>query len=493
MVDSLAVPSAGAAALRRTPLSLGFKALYGSGTIADSLSQTALATFLFFYLTAVCGLSNSLTGISLFIGLTVDAVMDPLVGSLSDNSWSRWGRRHPFMLAGAFPLAAAVGLLFSIPAGLSGAGLFAYVTAVSIGLRVSHSVYNLPYTALGAEMSDDYAERTNIVAARFLFNVVGALSCISLGLLVFLKGPQGLMHRAAYAPFGWACAAIILASALTATFSTLKVLPRLHTVAPAHGGMAVRFFRDMGELARNPSFLFLFVSLLLLFTGAGAGAALGLHAAKFFWRMPTEVIQGVTLAGPVGMLLGVPVSVALANRLEKRNVVIACLVVLAFQTAVLPILRLAGLLPSGPGLWGLMMGLSLAAGAVVGCSGIGFQSMMADAADEHESLFGTRREGLYYAGLNFSAKAASGLGALVAGVGLDMIAFPTNLAAKGGADLHIAADVTRNLGLIVGPGVGVIYAVSAVVFLGYRLDRPAYARVQAVLQGRRDAAAAFAE
>ena len=417
--------------------------------------------------------------------------MDPLVGSLSDNSWSKWGRRHPFMLAGAFPLAAALGLLFSIPTGLAGWGLFAYVTVVSIGLRVSHSVYNLPYTALGAEMSDDYAERTNIVAARFLFNVVGTFTCIALGLLVFLRGPQGLMHRAAYAPFGWTCAAIVLASALVAAFGTLGALPRLHKVAPAHGGMAVRFFRDVGELVRNPSFLFLFASLLLLFTGAGAGATLALHAAKFFWRLPPEVIQGVALAAPVGMLLGVPISVVIANRFEKRLVVVACLVVLAVQTAAMPLLKTAGLLPSGPALWSLLIGLSLAAGAVVGCSGIGFQSMMADAADEHEALFGTRREGLYYAGLNFSAKAASGLGALVAGLGLDLIAFPTNLAAKGGGDVVIAGAVSSRLGLIVGPGVGMIYAIAGVVFLGYRLDRAAYARVQTTLQSRREADAAL--
>ena len=69
--------------------------------------------------------------------------------------------------------------------------------------------------------------------------------------------------------------------------------------------------------------------------------------------------------------------------------------------------------------------------------------MMADAADEHEFLFGTRREGLYYAGLNFSAKAASGLGALVAGLALDLIAFPTNLAAHGGANALIQAANLR--------------------------------------------------
>ena len=134
----------------------------------------------------------------------------------------------------------------------------------------------------------------------------------------------------------------------------------------------------------------------------------------------------------------------------------------------------------------ILIVLALLLGAVTGCAGIGFQSMMADAADEHEALFGTRREGLYYAGLNFSAKAASGLGALIAGVGLDLIGFPTNLAARGG--VQIAAPVVRHLGLILGPGVAAIYAISTLVFIFYRLDRPAYAKIQQVLEQRRLAA-----
>ena len=489
MADSIAIPSASAAHLRSTPLGRGFMAVYGSGAVLDGVVQAALATFLFFYLTAVCGLSNSLTGVSLFVALAVDAIADPLVGSVSDNSWSRWGRRHPFMLAGAVPVAVALGALFSIPRGLTGGWLFAYATVASIGLRVSYSVFILPYTALGAELSDDYAERTNIVAVRLLFFVIGTVGCLCLGLLGFLSGPQGLMHRAAYIPFGWACAAVALASALIATFGTLRALPRLHRVAPAKGALAVRFIRDLGELVRNRSFVILFVTVLIVFVGNGVGATLTLHAVKFFWRLPPQVIQAVALAAPVGILIGVPASVFVSNRFEKRKVVVVSLVILTAYYAVLPTLQILGLLPKGPTLWAILFGLALVAGAVTGCAAIGFNSMMADAADEHESLFGTRREGLYFAGLNFAAKAASGLGALIAGVGLDVIGFPTNLAARSGAGLQLDPQVIRNLGLVVGPGLAVIYSVAIVVFLAYRIDRAAYANIQRVLDERRKASA----
>ncbi len=489
MADSLAIPSEGAAELRRKPPGMGLLALYGSGAIVDAVVQVALATFLFYYLTAVCGLSNSLAGLSLFVALVFDAVIDPMVGSISDNSVSRWGRRHPFMLVSAFPMAVALGLLFSIPTAFSAWALFAYVTVVSIALRMSHSFYVLPYTALGAELTDDYAARTNVVASRFLFQFVGTSAGLSVGLMGFLRGPQGLMHRSAYAPFGWVCGGLIIASALTAIFGTRSAISRLHRVAPAEGAFATRLVRDVREIFRNRSFVFLFLTLVVLFTGAGTVATLNLHALTFFWKAPANVILAVQLASPLGLLIGVPVSVFIANRLEKRIVVFACILVLVAYHASVPMLQVAGWLPApGPVLWAILIGVSLFLGAVVGCAGIGFQSMMADAADEHESLFGTRREGLYYAGLNFSAKAATGLGALIAGLGLDLIGFPTNLAARGGANLHIATPILHHLGLIIGPLIAVIYAISAAVFLGYRLDRPRYAKIQAILEERRKAA-----
>jgi GPH family glycoside/pentoside/hexuronide:cation symporter len=486
MTESAAQPSA--SELRRTPLGLRMTGVYGAGTIADSVTQAALGTFLFFYLTAVCGLSNSLAGLSLFVALAFDSLIDPLVGSLSDNSWTRIGRRHPFMFAGAAPLAIGLGLLFSIPAAFSGPALFIYVTAVSIALRVGHSLYFLPYVGLGAELSDDYAERTNIVASRFLFSVVGTATALTLGLLVFMGGPQGLLRRAAYAPFGWSCGAIALTAVLIAAFGTLPILPRLHRVAPPSGAFAVRFARDMAEIFRNRSFVALFVSLLFFFVGAGAAVTVGLHTSKYFWKLPISVIQAVALTAPVGALVGVPISVFIANRIEKRLVVIACFTFLIALQAAAPVARIAGLLPpNGPTLYALLIGLGVVTGAVVACSGIGFQSMMADAADEHEFHFGTRREGLYYAGLNFSAKAATGLGALLAGVALDAIGFPTNLAAHPGAVAGIGPAIIDRLGLVYGPGVAVIYLGGAAAFLFYRLDRRAYAAIQAALGARRTA------
>ena len=79
-------------------------AAYGAGQMVDAFVSSAINLFLFFYLTAVCGLSGSLAGSAVFAALVVDAFVDPLAGSLSDNAHFKAGRRHPFMAASLPPL-----------------------------------------------------------------------------------------------------------------------------------------------------------------------------------------------------------------------------------------------------------------------------------------------------------------------------------------------------------------------------------------------------
>src|SRR5260221_7898648 len=103
------------AAVTLPPLPGRLKAVYSQGDLLDSVAVTAASTFLLFYLTAVCGLAGTLAGLALAVAQVVDAASDPLVGFFTDNTRSRLGRRHPFMLVATWPLTVSLGLLFSIP------------------------------------------------------------------------------------------------------------------------------------------------------------------------------------------------------------------------------------------------------------------------------------------------------------------------------------------------------------------------------------------
>ena len=472
-------------------LSLSARASYGVGAAVDGFTLTSLSTFQLFYLTAVCGLSNTLAGASISLTLCVDALADPLFGSLSDNGRGRLGRRHPFMFGAILPLALAFGLLFSVPTGLKGWSLFVYVTLASIALRVAHSAFNLPYVALGMELSADYAERTKVAASRFLFNVLASLGCLVLGQGVFLHGPNGLLDRAGYSSFGWACGAVAATAGLFCAFATLGLRRLSPTGASATTQGLVGQASGAIEIFRNPSFVSLFLSTLLVSTGIGVALALSLHVNRFFWELPSQVVLYVLLASPIGILAGSVATVLATRILEKRFVAIAGLMIIALSQFTLPVLKVVHLLPtSGWGLYAILIGNAfVATGAAVGCVGITTQSILADAVDQHEYLFGTRREGLYFAGLNFAGKAAVGLGALIAGAALDVIGLPPDIASSVASGVRLPPETVRILGLVQGPGVAIMTVIATGIFLHLRLDRAAHGRIQAELaQGRRAAA-----
>ena len=147
-VAGVAPPTAANHAARSSKLGLGALTIYGSGALVENITTWVVGSLLLFYLTIICGLSGSEAGAALGITLVVDSVIDPIVGSLSDNSRSRHGRRHPLMLASIIPIVLAFGLLFSVPRGLSGMPLFAYALATLLSLRVAISFFYVPYMAL---------------------------------------------------------------------------------------------------------------------------------------------------------------------------------------------------------------------------------------------------------------------------------------------------------------------------------------------------------
>ena len=131
---------------------------------------------------------------------------------------------------------------------------------------------------------------------------------------------------------------------------------------------------------------------------------------------------------------------------------------------------------------------SFLAGVGLSITGIALGSMMADAADEHEFLFGARREGLYFAGLSFAGKAATGLGALLAGVALDSIKFP-RMAAVAGGGAHLDPTILNNVAWAAGPTAAVVSLVATCILFRYRIDAKRHASIAEALRARKFAEA----
>ena len=465
-------------------LSLSTKVVYGTGQFVDSISATAMNTFLLFYLNEVCGLSGVLAGLALGLALIADAFVDPLMGSISDNATSRFGRRHPYMIVSLGLIFVGLGLLFSLPRGLHDAPLFLYATTIALLLRIGLSGYIVPYTALGAELTDDYADRSSVVGWRTFFSVFATVIPLILGYFVFLAGPK-IYDHSAYIPFGWVCATIMTVFAALAAFGTLGARNRLHRATPSTDHALRRLLREVIEVFRNSSFVVLFSTVLIFFVAQGTAAALNLHGSKFFWKLDTGQILFIAIMLLGGVMAGLPVVWLAAARVEKRVMVIWSLFYIVISQAGLPIAHILRLIPAGAAVVPILVANAVIAGIAITFLTVGFQSMMADAADEHELRFGARREGLYFAGLSFSAKAASGLGTFIAGLALGIIGFPSDLASKGGDAAHIAPATIEHLGLVYGIVPGTMTFVCVILSVFYRIDRAAHARIQSELAARR--------
>ncbi len=472
-------------------LSLGTRLAYGLGQLAEGVKTTAFSTFLLFYYNQVLGLSGAAAGLALGIATVVDAVTDPLMGSISDNLRHRWGRRHLFMYAAVLPLAVTYTLLFMPPAGLGPTGLFWWLLGGTIAVRLAMTLYGVPHMALGAELSSDYRERTAIVAWRNIFSFVGALLVIGGGWGWFFRSqpgfPDGQLNAAQYPVFGICCGIAAALSVLLSAAGTHARIP--HLVQPRHAPEPLslrRLLGEMGEALTNPSFRALFFGVVLLFVTRGIEQGLGIYMATHFWLItPAQIlaVQGSSLAG---LFVGTVLWVVLSRRIDKRPAFLAGVTVMCVATALTPLAKLLGWFPAHDSVAYVPL---LVAATVIGSMGaaaglVTSGSMMADIADEHELATGRRQEGIFFGALLFAVKATSGVGQFVAGWGLDLIDFP--LRATPGT---VPADTTAALAILYGPGIAVVAVAAIVVLSRYRITNARHAEIAAALAERHAAVA----
>jgi GPH family glycoside/pentoside/hexuronide:cation symporter len=470
----------------RERLPLGLQLQYAGGAIVEGVAGTAVGTFLLFYLTSVAGLSGAQAGAALALGIIVDAVVDPAIGASSDDLRSRLGRRLPFMLVGLPVLAVAMALLMGLPAGWSKSATFACATGLSIATRVSLSLYAIPHQAVAAELTEDYTERSVLLAWRWAVQTLASVATVVVGFDLFFSGPGGVTRRAAYAPFGLTLAAMIVVGGLIGAAAVWFTRSRQHVPPPEPRRGAFAILHDMAEVFRSRSFWALAGCGLLVLAGLGVQGSLGIHANTWFWRLAPSQLQILPLLTLAGIMAGTPMAVPLTRLLGKRILVVAGLIALCLLLLLPPLMRIAGLLPLEGMPLVAVLGASLAVvGAMVAVATVALGSMLADATDEHEYLFGSRREGLYFSAWLFAGKAANGLGVLVAGLLLQVVRFPAHIPAGAVIAPLLPKATLTTFGLLysIGPALLVLGSIACIAF--YRLDATRHAEILAALHARR--------
>ena len=482
--SDLGPPNEPTAAPREIRPTVAQKIFYSLGQAAQSGGFDTAVGFVFFYYTVVLGLSGAIVGAALAVGLAFDAIVDPFIGSWSDNIKSRLGRRLPLMIA-AIPLTTiSVGLLFSPPADLSQPLLFGWLVLLSVAGRSSISLFNVPYIALGAELATGYAERTSVVVYRSVAGILAGLVITALGFSVFFAD-GGLQRPEGYPGFGWTAAAVLFVCMTVCCLGLRRHAASLPQPVQVPQPMWRRLPNEVKEIFANRSFRLLFLSAVITYVAQGLNATLNSHSFVFVWQLKSEDIQFITYAFIVGRLIGVGGAPKFQQRLEKKDVVLIGLSLLIANWLVVQGSWLLGLYsPVGDAALMPMQFNSFVAGIGIGFVSVSYPSMMADAADEHEHLFGRRREGLYFAGLGFANKAATSIGVLLAGVALDIIRFPSDIGQKVGVVLP--HDVQFRLVLVWGPVAAVIAVISMLIFSSYAITRTRHAEIAAALRAKRD-------
>lgn len=465
---------------------LGIKVFFGLGQAAESVKNFGFGTLLLLYYNQVLGLSGAYAGTAVAIAIAFDAISDPAVGSWSDGVRSRFGRRHPFMLASVIPLGLTFYFLFMPPLGLSQFQLFLWFTVFAVLVRTALTFFHVPFLSLGAEMTQDYEERTQIVVFRTAFGIIASFAVIAIAWnFFFIKGPDNptpQLTREPYFKYALLSSAIMCSMMLASIWGTRKIIPSL----PGSGQAArpfsfVRVYRDLFEALQNKSFRALFVGTLLFFIYAGIHGALSMHLKTFYWELDTKAIEYWQYAAVAGGIFGLPL-VPLFNRwVDKKWTVIIGVIGAAFAGTAPVILKLFGLMPSDPDiLVPVLVILALIASVSGVQAGVTVASMMGDIADEHELKHGTRQEGIYFGSYSFSAKCTGAVGNLAAGFILSYINFPTN------AKPHmVPEDVLFHFGAIYGV-VALVLVLSTWMFWPYALDKHRHAEIIVQLDSRRN-------
>lgn len=469
----------------QAPLTLLDKISYGIGQIAESIKNYAFALFVLFYYQQLLGLSGTLAGTALLIAMVFDAVSDPMMGSLSDRWQSRWGRRHPFMYISIIPLAISFYLVFAPPEGLGQFGLFVWLTVTTIACRVSLTLFHVPHTAMGAELSNDYTERTEVVQFRYGLGVLGMFAVYALAFLIFFAGEKGQMNASAYPAYGLTLALIMAGTMYWCARGTHHLIPRM--VNPQIEGQTSVWglMRDCVSCMRNHSFRTYFFGVLILFVMVGIDSALGLHVATYVWQLEGSQLFYLTVASAIGYGFGATLTRFLHERFEKRTIVMFGAGWWAAWQIIPITLFLVGWFPD-PG--STSMVITLVIMRFVQYTGtmqalVTSHSMMGDVADEYELETGKRQEGVFFGTLAFSAKATSGLGKFVAGVALDVIAWPSG---KNILPADVPADKITWLALLYGPIVAGFSVLAQFFYYGYKIDRARHKEVLEQLSLRRD-------
>ena len=440
-------------------LSFREKIGYGVGDTASHFVWDMVGFWILIFYTDTFGISAAAAGTIMLIARFWDMLSDPIMGVIADRTNTRWGKFRPYILWMALPYAVLAIMTFSTPDfGSTGKVIYAGVTYLL--LMTVFTAINLPYSSLGAVMTADSTERTELNSYRFVFAFIGQLivsgTAISLA-RYFGKGDDALGYQITIILFS-----IISFALFMVTFFTTK-----ERVAPPKE-QKESLKEDFRNLLKNKPWLILFFVGIISFI---MFALQNLSIAYYFkyYIGNEENVQLFNVIGTIALIVTIPFSKSLAKRFGNRNVFLASSLIsgLFFMLLFIPgeknlvtiyllnILAKMAYAPAVPLLW----------------------TMLADSADYSEWKTGRRSTGLVFSAATFAQKAGWGIGGALAGWLLAIFQFTPNV--------EQTETAITGIKLMISVVPGILYMSCALFLFFYPINKKMALQMQEDLESRK--------
>ena len=354
-------------------------------------------------------------GMCMMLPRLIDMFVDPVLGRLSDNLKTPWGRRRPFIFATTIIGAICVSGIWWIPVDwVQDWRGFAYLLAFSTILYANLGAFDMSHNALGYELSDDYNQRSKVQAARNLYFMLGSLGGGWFYWLaqrpVFGEGHLGEIHGVRMLAFG--VSAIVLIAGLISVFASSE---RFNKINSHH----VAIWPALKATISNKAFFY----LLIIKSINAIGATLAISMSSYILiysvcngdkELFNKVVSGwIGIAGFILAFVLVGVAAPITRLLGKRKGLILCYGILAVQAMLTPFVAIPG------NVYGYFVFTLLFVPVLMVLNNL-LASIMPDICDVDELEYGERREGLFTAVMSFVTKLEN---SICTGIGASLLAY----------------------------------------------------------------------
>lgn len=336
-----------------------------------------------------------------------DAVIDPFLGNMSDNSRSRFGRRIPFLVIGGLLIGIAFALLWMVPRDWSKEWMFAYFVVTSLFFYTVVPIYAIPHGALGMEMTSDYHEKTNLFAYASFIGNVGALTLP----WVYYLANRPFFGGDTVNGIKWVC--LGMAVILTGAAMWCALACREGKLHQARAQARVPIVESFKTTYRNGTFVRLVTAFVLLIVAFQLVMGFNNYITIFYlFGGDTKAASSImayngTLWAVTGLAGAFPMAWLSKHYGKRFTVIFALLLIIGGNLT-----KIICYNPAHPFLT-MIPTVCLSLGMVIGFSLV--NAMIADICDEDELASGIRREGIYFAVYNWWWKVAVSIATVLSG------------------------------------------------------------------------------